>query len=88
MAAVQGLQERCSSSWLDTEPVMAGCWGGCQCGNANEGARRARGAALVNQQLELACLHLCGWVLHLQQFQDGGAIICDGDVADVVHQHL
>ena len=27
-------------------------------------------------------------VLHLQQLQDGGAVICDGHITNVVHQHL
>jgi hypothetical protein len=27
-------------------------------------------------------------VLHLQELQNGGTIICDCDIADVVHQHL
>lgn len=32
--------------------------------------------------------HLGGGVLHLQQFEDGGAVIGDRHVANVVHQHL
>ena len=27
-------------------------------------------------------------VLHLQQLQNGGAVVCDGHVTNVVHQHL
>lgn len=32
--------------------------------------------------------HLCGWVFHLQQPQDGRTIVGDGDVPDVINQHL
>jgi hypothetical protein len=50
----------------------------------------ARGTITNLLVLQLTQLHndLSCWVLDLQLAEDGGAIVCDGHVTDVVDEHL
>lgn len=45
-------------------------------------------AYLSHRSRPRASPHLCCWVLNFQLPEDGSTVVGNGDVADVVHQHL
>jgi hypothetical protein len=49
---------------------------------------RAAAPGGVNLQPKRIGAHPGRRVLHLQQLEDGGTVVCDGHIAQLVHQHL